>query len=384
MAEQSFDVIVVGAGIVGASVAHALSARGHKALLLEQGEAGGAVSGASLACIGTHMISGEELPLLKWACARWAELDEELGHPFEFVRCGQIRFLAQERDRLAAERWVEIERAAGLAPEILEPKAIREIEPRLEGPIVAGTWSPGDSVVNPFLAVRALIKDAQGRGLALRLHDPAIELVVRGSRIEGLRTATGVVSAPVVVLATGPWTARLAATAGLELPIRPRRAQCLASVTIAPAIRTVVGASESEGGVESGYTQIQQAKSGQILFNTVLAGGLSEEGAQDVVPEVDRQFVVDSIATLTWLFPSLSGIELLRSWVRYEAVTPDDCFLIGPAGPEGLIVAAGDGGTGFVRAPAIGTLVADVIAGHPSPWDRSIYDPCRFELRAAH
>jgi sarcosine oxidase subunit beta len=374
----AFDVIVVGGGIVGAAIARELAVRGRRTLLLEQGSFGGAVTGASLACVGTHMNGRAEIALLIWACEAWAGLDSTLGHDFEYRRCGQLRFVAQPDDLPNARGWVEFERAAGLPPELLSPAEVRRIEPALTGPIVAATWSPGDAMVTPFLAVRALLADAARHGLELRPHMPVQGFLRRGAEIGGVVTPGGPVEAGAVVLAAGPWTGRLAALAGLDLPIRPRRAQCLATPALPPTIRTVVGACESAGGVMAGYTQIQQAPSGQVLFNTVLAGGVSEPGAEEQVPEVDPVFVCNSIDTLLWLFPSLGAAELLRSWVRYEAVTPDDLFIVGPAGPPGLLVAAGDGGTGFARAPAIARVIADALEGRAPPFDASMWSPGRF------
>jgi sarcosine oxidase subunit beta len=380
---MAFDVVVVGGGIVGASIARELAVRGRRTLLLEQGSFGGAVTGASLACIGTHMNGRAEIGLLKWACEAWAVLDRTLGQGFEYRRCGQIRFVARPEDLPVARDWIAFERAAGLPPELLSPAELRRIEPALTGPVAAATWSPGDAVVTPFLAVRALLDDAARRGLELRAHAPVQGFLRRGEVVAGVTTAAGPVEAGAVVLAGGPWTGRLAALAGLALPIRPRRAQCLATAALPPLIRTVVGACESAGGVMAGYTQIQQAPGGQVLFNTVLAGGVSEPGAEDHVPEVDPVFVCNSIETLLWLFPSLAGADLLRSWVRYEAVTPDDFFIVGPAGPPGLYVAAGDGGTGFVRAPAIARVIADALEGKAPPFDAGAWAPARFPARAA-
>lgn len=380
---MAYDVAIVGGGIVGASIARELAVRGQRTLLLEQGSFGGAVSGASLACLGTHMNGRAEIALLRWACEAWAALDRDLGRDFEYRRCGQVRFVAREEDLPVARDWIAFERAAGLSPELLSPAELRRVEPALTGPVVAASWSPGDAVVTPFLAVRALLDDAVRRGLELRAHCAVQGFLRRGEAVTGLVTAAGPVEAGAVVLAAGPWTGRLAALAGLDLPLRPRRAQCLATTGLPPVIRTVVGACESAGGVMAGYTQIQQAPSGQVLFNTVLAGGVSEPGAEDHVPEVDPVFVCNSIETLLWLFPSLAGADLLRSWVRYEAVTPDDLFIVGPAGPPGLHVAAGDGGTGFVRAPAIARAIADGLDGRTPPFDARTWAPDRFAGRAA-
>lgn len=374
---ETADVVVVGAGVIGAAVASELAIHGKKVHILEQGAPGGAVSGASLACISTHMIDTGELALLSWSRQAWRELDESEGG-FEFSACGQLRFVLREDDLPVARRWIEAERAAGLEPELLDPQQVREVEPLLTGEILAASWSPKDAVVNPFLAVRALLGKARRAGAKLTPHCRVDSLIEKDGRVTGVETTTGRIDTEHVVLAAGPWTARLAGSLGIDLSIKPRKAQCLATVRQPESIRRVVGACESAGGVEAGYTQIQQARSGQILFNTVLAGGLSDDGAQDQVPQVDAAFVRDSVAMLLHLFPSLSEVSLLRSWVRFEAVTPDDRFLIGPAGPEGLWVAAGDCGTGFVRAPAIGRLIGQMIARETADFDTAIYAPGRF------
>ncbi len=376
------DAIVVGAGVVGAAVAAALAADGRRVTVLEQGVPGGAVSGASLACIGTHMMDEEELPLLAWCCDAWSALSEKAPR-FEYSRSGQLRFLKHDGERRSAETWIGIERAAGLSPELLEPEAVRRIEPELTGPIVAATWSPNSATVNPFLAVRTLIDAARADGATIVAGAAATRLVTSGGAITGVETALGRFEAPLVVIAGGPWTQTLAATAGVDLPIVPRKAQCLATVATRPVIRTVVGACKAEGGVDAGYTQIQQAASGQVLFNTVLEGGVTAAGVRDAVPEVDRAFVHDSVDTLLFLFPRLAALDLLRSWVRYEAVTPDDRFLTGAAGPDGLFIAAGDGGTGFVRSLGMARIIADRIAGRQPPFRDDIYRPDRFAERAA-
>jgi sarcosine oxidase subunit beta len=379
---KAADVIVVGAGVVGAAVAEAVSRSGHSVLVLEQGVPGGAVSGASLACIGTHMNDEAELPFLKWCCDRWAALAEQYP-TFEYDRCGQFRFLKSEAELASARHWIDIETEHGLRPELLDPQAVRKIEPLLTGPIHSATWSPDSATVNPFLAVRTLLEAAQAQGARLVSRAPATALQQSGGRITGVETAAGLHEADQIVIAGGPWTATLARTAGVDLRIVPRKAQCLATVSRPRRIRTVVGACKAEGGVDAGYTQIQQTMSGQILFNTVLEGGVTAHGGPDAVPEVDRAFIRDSVETLLFLFPSLAEIELLRSWVRYEAVTPDDRFLTGAIGPDGLFIAAGDGGVGFCRSLGMGQIIADQIDGKPSPFRTDLYDPARFERRLA-
>lgn len=376
-------LVVVGGGIVGATIARELTLRRHRVVLIEQGSLGGAVTGASLACLGTHMNSRAEIEILKWSCAAWAEFDEALNHGIDYVRRGQIRFIDCAEDIPVARDWIEFERGAGIESTLLEPSEVRKIEPHLTGPIVAATWAPNAATVTPFLAVRAIVRDAIHKGLKIHSHTVVRDVIRCGDAVIGVRTDQGFIEADGIILAAGPWTPELAAMAGLDLPIQPRKAQCLATVGQPPIIRTVVAACESAGGVTAGYTQIQQAPAGQILFNTVLSGGVSKVGAQNASSEVDADFVRNSIRQLLSLFPFLSDIELLRSWVRYEAVTPDDRFIVGSSGLPGLYIAAGDGGSGFGRAPAIARVIADTIDGATPPFDARVWRPDRFSLRVA-
>ncbi len=376
-------LIVVGGGIVGVMIARELVLRGHAVTLIERDGLGSAVTGASLACITTHMNSRDEMDILKWASRAWFDIDQALGQTMEYRTGGQLRFLDRPEDRAVAEDWIEFEGRAGVSSRLLEPSEVRKLEPLLTGPIEAATYAANAATVTPFLAVRAIIRDALAHGLELRLNSTVNGVLLRNGKARGVLIDDGELLADGVVLATGPWTRELARRAGLDVPIKPRRAQCLASVGIESSIRCVIAACESAGGVIAGYTQIQQAPSGQILFNTVLAGGLSEEGAQNHVPEVDPVFVCNSIRQLVRLFPSLAGLELLRSWVRYEAVTPDDRFLAGATPVDNLYLASGDGGSGFGRAPAIARVIADAVDARPPPFDAGVWSPGRFNLVAA-
>lgn len=380
---RTADAVVVGGGIVGTAIARQLARDGVDAVLVERKAFGGAVSGASLACLGTHMHSLDELEVLVESCALWRSISDELGDPFEYNRCGQLRFILREEDLPVAQRWIDGERAFGLDPELLSPEAVRDKEPLLTGPIVAASHSPGDATVNPFLAVRALLRDGGNAGLKAFANTAVTGLQMDGDRVAGVQTERGSIATGNVILAAGPWSGQLARHADLDLPLVPRQAQCVASVRQPPSIRTVVGACESAGGVESGYTQIQQAASGQILFNMVTAPAATRPGAEDRINEAPIGFVRDSIRTLTMLFPSLSEILMLRSWVRFEAVTPDDRFLAGRLPRRGLIAAAGDNGTGFCRAPVLGRLISRIVRGEAAMPADTLYAPSRFaELRA--
>ncbi|MFO1035895.1 MAG: FAD-dependent oxidoreductase [Geminicoccaceae bacterium] len=372
------DLAVVGAGIVGASVARCAARAGLSVVLLDKGDLGGAVSAASLACIGTHMILPEEVPLLVHCCRIWAGLEAETDCDIEHRRCGQLRFVLDPVDLPVASAWLEQERAHGLPRSLLDPKEVREIEPLLTGPIVAASWSPDASTVNPFLAVRACIRDARRHGARILPRTPVTAVEMRAGSVVGVRTPSETIPSAAVVVAAGPWAAGLLTPLGVDLPIVPRKAQCLAT-TRQPAgtIRTVVANCETSVGVQAGYTQIQQAASGQILFNTVLGGAAMTPGSPDAPAPVDETFVASSVDMLVRLFPALADKTLLRSWVGYESVCPDDRFAVGQVGPGGLFVASGCNGIGFTRAPAIGEIVTDLVLQRTPRPEARLYDPLR-------
>jgi len=389
---RTAGIVVIGGGVVGMATALALAEAGARPLLLEARAFGGAVSGGSLAAIGTHMHGLAEFAVMRHACALWREISARSGDAIEYDASGQLGFILDPEGVAAGTDWVRGETALGAECALLDPAEVRALEPRLTGPILAATWAPDTATVNPFRAVRALKHLAEAAGAVTMATAPVTGIEAKGGRVAGVTLADGArVDCGQVVLAAGPWTRALARHCGADLPMRPRQAQCLATLRQpSGTLRRVVSACEgAAGGVASGYTQIQQSAAGQILFNTVTNPVDSAETAPDHVHEVPPGFVVESVAMLGRLFPALGGLPVLRSWVRFEAVTPDARFLCGALPLEGAFVAAGDNGSGFCRAPMLGRHIAGLATGQGGLGTdldrqaRALYAPGRFHSEAA-
>ena len=391
---MSERVAVVGAGVVGAATALELARGGTEVILVEADSIAAGVTGGSLAALTRHHADPEELPFVIESTDRWAALAtqfrRELGIDVEHDVCGQLSLIegdtpAQAEEAMAEARAiVEREREHGLNSEIVSPERARAIVPALAGARVAGaTWAPGDAKINALVACRALVHAAVRAGAEIRTGLRVASVVPEQGRWT-LVTATERVGADAVVVACGPWTGELLAELEPRLAevLRPKRAQCCVTEAV-PALIGPVVASISVG-ISTGYAQLHQTRHGQVMFNTVTEtpDPRLENGRLD--DRVDHDFLVASTRTLADLFPALREARLLRAWAACEAWTPDGRFLIGPVGPQdGLYVAAGDSGVGFLNAPMVARAVASSIRGEKCGYDLSRYAPLRSMAAAA-
>jgi len=382
-------IAVVGGGVVGAATALELARGGADVLLLEADSIAAGVTGGSLAALTRHHPGDpDDLPFAIESTDRWAALAaqsrRELGIDVEHEVCGQLSLIEGDTPERAeqaiaqARAIVESEGEHGLTSELISPARAREIVPALAGSRVAGAaWAPGDAKLNALLACRALVHLAVRAGAEIRTGSRVDRLLPEHGRWT-LVTAAERVEADAVVIACGPWTGELLAEIEPRLRevLRPKRAQCAVTSAAQPLIGPVIASISV--GISAGYTQVHQTRHGQVMFNTVTetADPRLADGRLD--DRVDHDFLVVSARTLVDLFPALAGARLLRAWGACEVWTPDHRFLIGPVGAqEGLYVAAGDSGVGFLNAPMVARAVAASISGEDCGVDLARYAPLR-------
>jgi glycine/D-amino acid oxidase-like deaminating enzyme len=388
-------IAVVGGGVVGAATALELARGGADVLLLEADGIAAGVTGGSLAALMRHRAADpEDLPFAIESTDRWSalatEFRRELGIDVEHEVSGHLSLIEADTPEHAEQAiaealaLVEAEREHGVTSELVSPDRARAIVPALVGTRVAGaTWAPGDAKINPLLACRALVHAAVRAGAEVRTRS-RVERVLPEHGCWTLVTASERVAADAVVIACGPWTGELLAELEPRLQdvLRPKRAQCCVTEAVRALIDPVVASVSA--GLSTGYTQLHQTRHGEVLFNTVTETAdprLADGGLDD---HVDHDFLVASARKLVDLFPALGSARLLRAWGACEAWTPDHRFLIGPVGTEdGLYVAAGDSGSGFLNAPMVARAVASSISGEDCGYDLSRYDPLRSMAWAA-
>src|SRR4051812_22532341 len=205
---SSPDVVVVGAGAVGAACAYHLAAAGVRVQLLDRSYV---ASGSSGACEGNVLAWDKELerelPLALRSAELWATLAEQLPDDFEYDRKGSIVVAETEAELAASAERARVLAGLGVAGEVLDAAALRREEPHAAHDLPGGVLYPGDAQLEPRLATAALVRAAVQRGAELTL-DTAVKSIVRepSGRAIGVETASGRIAAGAVVIAAGVWT----------------------------------------------------------------------------------------------------------------------------------------------------------------------------------
>jgi glycine/D-amino acid oxidase-like deaminating enzyme len=381
------DVIVVGAGIVGAACAYQLARAGARVTILDAGPVAG---GTSSAGEGNLLVSdkapGPELELMLVSLRLWHEIGDRLGADgIELDRKGglMVAGTAAAREQIAA--LAAGQRAAGVEVTELAGDQLPGYEPELAGGLAGGAYYPQDAQVQPVLATAHLL-----RGLDVRCGTRVRAVEADGSgRVTGVRVGTTLVRADAVVNATGVAGGELAATAGTRLPIEPRRGFILVTAPL-PArpgepgpIRHKVYAAEYLGGVASDDAGLQSSavvegtRAGTVLIGSSRerrAAGSAGFGPDFPLP-VLRRIAGQAVA----LFPFLARVPVLRAYRGFRPFTPDHLPVIGPD-PHlaGLWHACGHEGAGIGLAPGTGALIAALVTGTDPPVDPTPFDPARF------
>lgn len=374
------DVVVIGAGIIGAACALACTDRGQRVLVLDRG---GIASGTTGAGEGNILVSdkppGPELELALLSMRLWRELDERLDRDIELEAKGGVVVTTGAPGFAALQSRAESQRGAGVDCHEVAGDTLRSLEPHLVDGLAGGVHYPQDMQVQPMLAAAVLLRAARGAGAEVRTG-VTVTGITRGrdGRVTGLETDRGSFAAGAVVNAAGTGSRAVAALAGSVVPVEPRRGFILVTVPVPRLVHHKVYDADYVSDVASGEGHLQSSAVVEgTRAGTVLIGASRERVGLDpgfailVLRRLARQ-AVD-------LFPVLADVELLRAYRGYRPFTPDHLPVIGPdPAVPGLLHACGHEGAGVGLAPATGAIVADVLVGAPPTLDVTAFAPGRF------
>ena len=377
---RSPDVVVVGAGVVGAACAFHLADAGVRVRLIDRSYV---ASGSSGACEGNVLAWDKELerelPLALRSAEAWARLAEQLPDDFEYDRKGSVVVAETEAELAAAAERSRVLRGLGVVGEVLDADGLRREEPHAAHDLPGGVLYPGDAQLEPRLATAALVRAAVARGAELAT-DVDVTRIVRGTdgRATGVETGAGVVSTGAVVVAAGVWTPKLLGGAGLTVPVTPRKGQVVVLERSPVRFRRKLSEAGYLGAVEADDAALQIA---MVVESTPSGTALLGSSRQHVGFDRDVEIsVAGAIARrAARFFPVLHGARALRVYAGLRPLTPDHVPIIGPfAEAPNICVATGHEGAGIGLAPATGELVAAWATGATSPLPLEWYSPDRF------
>ncbi|MFQ5742661.1 MAG: NAD(P)/FAD-dependent oxidoreductase [Acidobacteriota bacterium] len=360
------DVIVVGGGINGASIAFNLARRGIKVTLVEKDHIAAGPTGRSCAIIRQHYSHQITARMALRALRIFQNFDDIVGGECEFRQTGFV-LAARTEDVEALKANVALQRSVGIDTRILSPQELHELEPHasLEG-IAAAAYEPESGYADPYSTASAYVNRAIELGAELRTRTRVLSVMVEGSKATGVITDEGRLRAGVVVVAAGPWTPRLTRQCGIELPLTPCRVQvCL--FDRAPEIE------HHSILIDAAFGIYVRPESGTLM----LVGSVETEEAEHRVDDPDefnQAADFDTVAhyseQLTRRYPAMSSGSYHNGYASLYDVSPDwHPILDELPGVDNLYCCAGSSGHGFKLAPVVGEMMAGLVINGKGPGD---------------
>ncbi len=366
------DIIIIGAGVQGASLAFHLTQRGVKALVLEKKFIAAGATGRSSGLVRMHYDLRQDTELAWVSFQYFRNWKEMVGGDCGFTRTGFIQLVAPP-DVETMKANVEIHKQIGVPVLLIDAGDVKRLAPSFAtDDIVLAAYEPESGYAMPSDTAGALLTAARAKGARLTQDCAVTGLIVKGGHMDGVLTTQGVFSAPVAVNAAGAWAGKINKMAGLDLPFDTWRHETMfvkPPAQLGPSPPTVI---------DFGNEMYFRPDGGLTLV------GLEDGNPLGESPESDTDharpgFVERAIDRLCRRIPVMENGGLHSAHGGYDGITPDQHPMLGAAGPDGFYLDCGFSGTGFKTAPAVGLCMAElVLDGKAKTVDISIFAPQRF------
>jgi glycine/D-amino acid oxidase-like deaminating enzyme len=371
---QTADVVILGAGVMGCSIAFQLAKRNAgRIVVVDKDHVGHGGSGRSSALVRMHYSFPPEVELALISLRMFQNWKEIVGSPGDFRKTGFVRIVhPNETERLKLN--VEMHRKLGVKVELIDKHQLRELEPdwnvdevELAAYEADSGYGDGAGVAGDFLEA------ARNLGVLYASRTHASALCLEGKRVRGVITGQGVIQSPTVIVATGPWTRPLLQQAGYDVPIECEYHQ----------VAILRNAPDMKGGGCAGIDSVTATYFRSDGHDKFLIGDFygkrpmdpdnfpqraSDESLEEIIERASRRV------------PKLQRAEVMRGVTGVYDMTPDSRPLLGEIrGASGLYVCAGFSGMGFKISPAIGLVMSElVLDGRATSVNIEAFRPSRF------
>jgi D-hydroxyproline dehydrogenase subunit beta len=368
---QSPDIIIVGAGIVGAACAMECARGGLKTLVLDRGPVGGGTTAAGMGHIVVMDDSDAQFALTSYSRRLWIEQRPQLPRAVEYENTGTLWVAADDGEMAEVYRKQEFYEERGVRVKVLDAAGVAEAEPNLRPGLAGGLEVVDDAVVYQPCAAWFFLEQAKIHGAELRPGVAVSALLPEGgvALADGSRIAAGR-----SVSATGPWSPEL--TPGL--PVRKRKGHLLITDRAPGFVHHQIVElgylkSAHSMGQDSVAFNIQPRATGQMLI-----GSSRQFDAGDTA--VDQPILNRMLRRSLEYLPGLRNLSAIRAWTGHRAATPDKLPIIGPSTVSDRIwLATGHEGLGITTSLGTGRLLADLVLNRPTEIPAAPFAPARFE-----
>jgi sarcosine oxidase subunit beta len=360
--KNAYDVVIIGGGVHGLSLAHYLAKLGiSDVLVLDQGYIGGGASARTTAILRANYYTPEAIPFFRESLKLYENLSSELELNLLFNQIGRLDIGHSESAIYGLQTRADFNRLLNVESYMVGPNEISELVPAMDlrknklYPVMAALYHPTAGVIRHDAVVWGYARSAKRMGVHIVPFTKVIDLIVCRNRVSGIKTINKEVSAKIVVNATAGWASTIANMANIKLPITTHPLQVAVTEPLKPFLDTTVSSANF-------HVYAYQTDRGEV----VIGGGV------DAYPSYSMRSSLSSIHHLVSntlkMFPMLRDIRLLRQWSGLCDMTPDYAPVIGRVnGIDGFLLTCGWGSWGFKAAPMAGKSVAELIFTGKTP-----------------
>lgn len=371
---KNAEVIIIGGGVHGASLAFHLAEKGLKPVVLERKTLAMGATGRSSGLVRMHYDLEQESRLAWLSFQYFYDWKRRVGGECGFTRTGFMQFVAPEHTDLLKAN-VAMHQKIGIPSLVIGPDDVRRLAPHFKvDDIQAAAYEPESGYADPYAATASFIDAARKMGATLVQDCAVTGIEVMGGKVQGVETSQGKYTAPIVVNCAGPWAGQIGQMAGVEIPLTTWQHDTMMvrrPTDLGPSHPTVI---------DDGLNMYFRPETGGLTLVGLEDNSILGEDPDTSTEYARPGFVDQAIDRLCQRMPEMERASLQSAHGGYDGLTPDQRPILGAAGPEGFYLECGMSGTGFKISPAVGACMAELIAdGESKLMDISPFHLKRFE-----
>jgi len=369
--EKTADVVIIGGGVIGVSIAYHLAMkRVGRIILLEKGQLG---EGSTSRCVGgirTQFSTEINILFSLESIKAFERFEEEFGINPEFKRIGYLFLATTELEMRVFKENIKLQRKLGIPVELLNPNEIKARWPYLRvDDILGGTFCPWDGYAGPNEVLSGFVSGARKAGVGIYEGTEVLGILLSKGKVNGVKTKREEISTPIVVNAGGPFASVIGEMAGVKIPVKPLRRQIFITAPFHLTNQTIPLTIDFHRGW---YFRRE-------VDGLLLSGPLDNEPSFNL--GIDYEAMAETSENAIYRVPALERARIARGWAGLYEISPDHHAILGKVPEvEGFILANGFSGHGFQHSPAVGKVIAELIVeGKPTTIDISPLSIERFE-----